>query len=403
MALASYRSILGGVRTISPSAFSDFSVGTHAAKMLATHAAIMGPLVGIVGQGGIVKSVSRIRIQAQMKLIEPTELIAGLAHGVIAQNGAGVPLGYIRRMGRQFKSNHPGLYILPVGQAQMFLWGYITKHRNAHLSHHGPANGGSNVVVARCNIGHQRPQCVKRRLHTLPQFLIHILLQKVHGHMSGALYHHLYVPVPGPLRQGTQDLQLSKLRPVVGIVQGTRSQSVAQRHPYAVGRQYLTNLVEMRKEKVFCLVVGTPIGHNGPATRHNADHPLKSMGNVFAKESRMYGKIIHPLLGLFHQGIAVKRPAQVLHLATHLFQSLIQGYRANGHGRIAQDPLPGFVNVGTGTQIHYGIGPPTDGVNGLFYFLRDVGAEGQAWASPKGPEVSYTVRLPAAPALRSAS
>src|SRR5690554_163035 len=158
MALASYRSILGGVRTISISAFSDFSVGTHAAKMLATHAAIMGPLVGIVGQGGIVKSVSRIRIQAQMKLIEPTELIAGLAHGVIAQNGAGVPLGYIRRM----------------------------------------------------------------------------------------------------------------------------------------GRQYLTNLVEMRKEKVFCLVVGTPIGHNGPATRHNAGHPLKSMGNVFAKESRMYGKIIHP-------------------------------------------------------------------------------------------------------------
>src|SRR5690554_4057989 len=99
MALASYRSILGGVRTISISAFSDFSVGTHAAKMLATHAAIMGPLVGIVGQGGIVKSVSSIRIQAQMKLIEPTELIAGLAHGVIAQNGAGVPFGYIRRMG----------------------------------------------------------------------------------------------------------------------------------------------------------------------------------------------------------------------------------------------------------------------------------------------------------------
>src|SRR5690554_428992 len=118
------------------------------------------------------------------------------------------------------------------------------------------------------------------------------------------------------------------------------------------------------------------LSHHGPATRHNAGHPLKSMGNVFAKESRMYGKIIHPLLGLFHQGIAVKRPAQVLHLATHLFQSLIQGYRANGHGRIAQDPLPGFMNVGTGTQIHYGIGPPTDGVNGLFYFLRDVGAEG---------------------------
>ena len=81
------------------------------------------------------------------------------------------------------------------------------------------------MVIARRDIGGQRPQRIERCLATSGQLLVHISLDLVHRHMTRPFYHHLTVLGPGDLGQLAQRLQLGKLRRVIGICDGAGAQS----------------------------------------------------------------------------------------------------------------------------------------------------------------------------------
>ena len=53
------------------------------------------------------------------------------------------------------------------------------------------ADRRGDVVVARRDVGRQRPERVERRLAALSQLLFHVDLDLVHRHVAGALDHHL--------------------------------------------------------------------------------------------------------------------------------------------------------------------------------------------------------------------
>jgi hypothetical protein len=82
-----------------------------------------------------------------------------------------------------------------------------------------------------------------------------------------------------------------------------------------------------------------------PPTRDDAGDALGGEGNVAQQNARVDGEVVHALFGLLGQRIEEDLDVQVLDLALHLFQRLVDGDGSHGHGRIAQDPLARLVDV----------------------------------------------------------
>ncbi|MNL11100.1 hypothetical protein D3C87_1319220 [compost metagenome] len=91
----------------------------------------------------------------------------------------------------------------------------------------------------------------------------------------------------------------------------------------------------------------------------------------------MDGEVVHALLGLLDQRVAEHLPGQVLGDAAGLVQRLVDRHRADGHRRVAQDPLARLVDVLAGGEIHDGVGAPADRPDHLFHFLGQRGRHGR--------------------------
>ena len=110
----------------------------------------------------------------------------------------------------------------------MLFGGDVAEHGAAELSDHRRSDGGSDVIVARGDVGGQRPQGVEGRLVTVLELELHVLGDLVHRHVAGALDHHLNIVLPRLLGQLAQDLELSELGLVVGIGDAAWTQAVPQ-------------------------------------------------------------------------------------------------------------------------------------------------------------------------------
>ena len=88
------------------------------------------------------------------------------------------------------------------------------------------------------------------------------------------------------------------------------------------------------------------------------------------------GEVIDALLGLLDEGVAEEFPGEVLGLAVDFFERLIDRHGADGHGRVAQDPLAGGVDVLAGGEVHHGVGAPLGGPAHFFDFLLDARGDG---------------------------
>src|SRR3546814_5761168 len=88
-----------------------------------------------------------------------------------------------------------------LGEAQVLLGGDVAEHRGAVPADHRGADAAGDMVVARRDIGGERPERVEGRLAARLQLLVPILLDLVHRHVAGAFDHHLDVLCPGALGQ----------------------------------------------------------------------------------------------------------------------------------------------------------------------------------------------------------
>ena len=175
------------------------------------------------------KLARRLGIERQVELVLPAELEARAAERVVAQLRRRMALGEIGGMGGDLVGDDADLHVVAVGQAQMLLGRDVAEHRRAEPADHRRADAAGDVVVARRDVGRQRPERVERRLAADGELLVHVLLDLVHRHMAGPLDHHLAVLRPGDLRQLAQRLQLGELRGVVGIGDRAGAQAVAER------------------------------------------------------------------------------------------------------------------------------------------------------------------------------
>jgi hypothetical protein len=88
------------------------------------------------------------------------------------------------------------------------------------------------------------------------------------------------------------------------------------------------------------------------------------------------GEVIDALLGLLDEGVAEEFPGEVLGLAVHFFERLIDRHGADGHGRVAQDPFAGGVDVLAGGEVHDGVRAPLGGPAHFLDFLLDARGDG---------------------------
>jgi hypothetical protein len=123
----------------------------------------VGDLGRFLGQGFVVELARLVRVEAEVELVFPAELEAGLAQGVVADLRAGVALGQVGGVGGDLVGDDAFLDVVLVGQAEVFLGGDVAEHRRAVPADLRGADGAGDVVVAGRDVGGQRAEGVERR------------------------------------------------------------------------------------------------------------------------------------------------------------------------------------------------------------------------------------------------
>ena len=117
-----------------------------------------------------------------------------------------------------------------------------------------------------------------------------------------------------------------------------------------------------------------PLGHDGAAARDDARHPPGGERHVAQQHAGVNGEVVHALLGLLDERVAVHLPGQLLGLAVHLLERLVDRHGAERRRRIAQDPLARLVDVLARREVHDRVGAPAGRPRHLLDFLLDRGA-----------------------------
>ena len=211
------------------------------------------------------EAARRIGIETEIELILPAEVEACPRQRVVAQLCRRMPLGEIGRVRGDLVGDYAGFNVVAVRQSQVLFRRDVAEHGSPEPADHGRADPGSDVVVAGRDVRRQRAERVEGGLAALAQLLVHVELDLVHRHMAGAFDHHLAALYPGNLRQFAERLQFRKLRTVVGVGDGARTQTVAQGERYIVGPHDVADLVEALVEKAFLVMGQAPLGHDGAA------------------------------------------------------------------------------------------------------------------------------------------
>ena len=138
----------------------------------------------------------------------------------------------------------------------------ITQHGAAEPADHRRPDTRGKVVIARRNIRGQWPQRVERRLVAVLQLFSHVAADHLHWHVARPFNHHLNIIFPGDFGQLAQGTQLGELGFVIGILNRTRTQAIAQRQRDVIGGADLTNFAKMLKQETLFMVRQAPFRHD---------------------------------------------------------------------------------------------------------------------------------------------
>ncbi|CAM2159159.1 200 kDa antigen p200 [Paraburkholderia tropica] len=343
----------------------------HRAEVRAAHRAEVRDLGRVLRQRFVVEFTRLVRIEAEVELVFPAELETRLRERVVAHLRARMTLREIGRVRRELVRDDAFLHVVLVRQTEVFLRRDVAEHRRAEPADHRRADARSDVIVARRDVGGQRPERVERRFLAPVELEIHVLLDELHRHVAGAFDHHLHVVLPRDLREFAERLQFAELRFVVGVVDRAGTQAVAEREAHVVGLHDFADLFEMLVNEGFLMVREAPLGHDRTTARDDARHAVGRERHVLQTHARVNREVVDALLGLLDQRVAEHFPREVFSLAVDLFERLIDRHRADRHRRIADDPLARFMNVLAGRQIHDRVAAPADRPRHLVDFLAD--------------------------------
>ena len=105
----------------------------------------------------------------EVELVAPAEFEAGLAERIVADLGGRVALGQVGGVGGELVGDDADLHVVAVGQAEMLLGRDVAEHRRAVPADHRRADAAGDVVIARRDIGDERPERVERAPRRRPR------------------------------------------------------------------------------------------------------------------------------------------------------------------------------------------------------------------------------------------
>ena len=169
-----------------------------------------------------------VGVEAQVELVAPAELVAGLAQGIVADLCARMTFGQVGRMGGNLVGDDTRTHVFTVGQTQVFLRGDVAQHGRTQPADLCGTDGRGDVVVTRGDVGHQRAEGVERRVVAVADLALHVLADFVQGHVSRTFDEGLHVLRPRTGHQLAHRVEFGKLCLVVGVGDTARTQPVAQ-------------------------------------------------------------------------------------------------------------------------------------------------------------------------------
>src|SRR6266404_1128064 len=341
----------------------------HRAEFRAAHRAEMRPLVRFLRQRLVVEALRGVGIEPEVELVHPAEVEPRPRQRVVAQLRGGVAFGEIAGVRRDLVGDDAGLDVVTVGQAEMLLRRHVTQYGAAEPADHGGTYSGGDVVVARRDVGGQRPQRIERRLAAFLELLVHVDLYLVHRHMAGALDHHLAALVPRDLRQLAERLQLGELRAVVGVRDRAGTQAVAERERHIIFAHQVADLVESCVEETLLVMRQAPLRHDRATSRDDAGDAVGGQVDVGQPHAGVDGEVIDALFALLDQRVLVDLPVEFYGIAVDLLQRLVDRNGPDRDRRVAKNPFAGGVDVAPGRKVHHGVGAPADRPHHLVDFF----------------------------------
>ena len=257
----------------------------------------------------------------------------------------------------------------------MLLGRDIAEHRCASPTDESGTNGTGDMVVARRDVGHQWTEGIERSMVALLLFTLHVFPNLLKRYMSRPLDKYLHILVPCPLHQFTHSVEFRKLRPVIGIVDGARPQTIAEGDGDIVPSADVADVVEMGIEKTLLLMHGAPRRDDAASSADHAREPVERVVHVFQAYAAMDGEIVYALLTLLDERIAVDIPREVGNLLVHLFESLIERHSAHRHRTVAQDMLTRLMDMATRGEIHQRVTAPFTAPHCFLHLFLEVGRE----------------------------
>jgi hypothetical protein len=114
-----------------------------------------------------------------------------------------------------------------------------------------------------------------------------------------------------------------------------------------------------------------------PAARDDAGEPVRRHRDEGQAHAGMDGEVVDALFRLFDQGVAVDLPGELLGLAVHLFQRLVERDGADRDRAVPDDPFARLVDMLAGREVHDRVAAPADGPGHLLDLLADRRCDGR--------------------------
>ena len=316
------------------------------------------------------------RVERQVKLVFPAEFITCFAQCIVTHLCSGMPFCQVGGMGGYLIGDDTYTHILLIGQCQMLFGGDITEHGRTQPTYLCRADGRRNMVVTRCDVRHDGAERIERRIVAFFYLALHILLNLVHGHVAGTFDESLHILVPSTLHKLAHRVEFCKLRFIVGIVRRPRTQSVSQRDGHIILCQNIANVIKVFVKETLAVMHQAPFAHDAAATAHDTAQPFLGQMHIMAAYTGMDGEVVHSLLALFNQGVAVDFPGEVLHLAVHFLQCLVDGDSTYRNGTVTDNPFARFVDILPGGEVHQRVASPFTAPQSLFHLFFNAGGGG---------------------------
>src|SRR3984893_9791929 len=270
----------------------------HGAELRSAHRAEMRHLVALLRQRRIVEGAGRVRVEREVELVLPAEIEARPRQRIVARPGPGVALGKVGSVSGDLVSDDAGLDVVAIRKSEVFLGRDVAQHGGAEPTDHGGSDRGSYVVVTGRDVGRQGTQGIERRFAAGGELLVHVLLDLVHRHVARSLAQHLAVVLPGHARQLAEGLELGELRGIVGIGDGPRAQTVAEREAHVIRTADRTDFLEVFVQEALAVMRQAPLRHDRSAARDDAGDAPDRERDIGQPYAGVDGEVVHALLGL---------------------------------------------------------------------------------------------------------